>query len=125
MLGAALFPSGTISFWFRPHWVCMGKGTRTAFSCIYFVLGKSHFLPMPHIPDEGGSRHKAGWAAGATYQRGLRLGVLPCSRGGRVVHEQIEGRVDGVFVHAAGALRGLQAWKNHSWSEAPALGGWG
>ena len=125
MLGAALFPSGTISFWFRPHWVCMGKGTRTAFSCIYFVLGKSHFLPMPHIPDERGSRHKAGWAAGATYQRGLRLGVLPCSRGGRVVHEQIEGRVDGVFVHAAGALRGLQAWKNHSWSEAPALGGWG
>lgn len=53
-------------------------------------------------------------------QRGLRLGVLPCSRGGWVVHEQIEGGVDGVFVHAAGALRGLQAWKNHSWSDAPA-----
>lgn len=31
------------------------------------------------------------------------------------MHEQIEGGVDGVFVHAAGALRGLQAWKNHSW----------
>lgn len=70
---------------------------------------------MPHIRGQGRHRHKAGWAAGATYQRGLRLGVLPCSGGGWVVHEQIEGGVDGVFVHAAGALRGLQAWKNHSW----------
>lgn len=43
--------------------------------------------------------------------------MLPCSRGrGRwVVHEQIEGRVDSLFVHATGTLRGLQAWKNHSW----------
>lgn len=31
------------------------------------------------------------------------------------MHEQIEGRVDSLFVHAAGTLRGLQAWKNHSW----------
>lgn len=31
------------------------------------------------------------------------------------MHEQIEGRVDGLFVHATGTLRGLQAWKNHSW----------
>lgn len=116
---AALLTSGKFSFWFRSRWVWMGKETRTEF-CIHFVLGKSHFLPMPHIPDQEGSRHKAGWAAGATYQRGLRLGVLPCSRGGWVVHEQIEGGVDGVFVHAAGALRGLQAWKNHSRSEAPA-----
>lgn len=65
-----------------------------------------------------------GWAR-ATYQWGLRLGVLPCSRGGRVVHEQIEGGVDGVFVHAASALRGLQAWKNHSWVRhaSPGSGG--
>lgn len=53
--------------------------------------------------------------SGVTYQRGLRLGELPCSRGRWIVHEQIEGRVDGLFVHAAGTLRGLQAWKNHSW----------
>lgn len=70
---------------------------------------------MTHIPGQGSSRHKADWAAGATYQWGLRLGVLPCSGVGWVVHEQIEGGVDGVFVHAGGALRGLQAWKNHSW----------
>lgn len=31
------------------------------------------------------------------------------------MHEQIEGRVDSLFVHATGTLRGLQAWKNHSW----------
>jgi hypothetical protein len=31
------------------------------------------------------------------------------------MHEQIEGGVDCLFVHAAGALWGLQAWKNHSW----------
>lgn len=41
--------------------------------------------------------------------------MLPCSRGWWVVHEQIEGGVDSLFVHATGTLRGLQAWKNHSW----------
>lgn len=40
--------------------------------------------------------------------------MLPCSRGRWVGHEQIEGRVDSLFVHATGTLRGLQAWKNHS-----------
>lgn len=103
---AALLTSGKFSFRFRSRWVWMGKETRTEF-CIHFVLGKSHFLPMPHIPDQEGSRHKAGWAAGATYQRGLRLGVLPCSRGGRVVHEQIEGGVDGVFVYMPLAHSGV------------------
>lgn len=41
--------------------------------------------------------------------------MLPCSGGRWVGHEQIEGRVDSLFVHATGTLRGLQAWKNHSW----------
>lgn len=118
----SLLPSAKFS-WFRSHWVCMGKSTRTVL--IYLVLGRSHLLPMSHIPGQGGNKHKACPAAGATYQRGLRLGVLPCSRGGRVVHEQIEGGVDGVFVHAAGALRGLQAWKNHSWVRRARLGGSG
>lgn len=118
----SLLPSAKFSC-FRSHWVCMGKGTRTVL--IYLVLGRSHLLPMSHIPGQGGNRHKACPAAGATYQRGLRLGVLPCSRGGRVVHEQIEGGVDGVFVHAAGALRGLQAWKNHSWVRRAQVGGSG
>lgn len=53
--------------------------------------------------------------AGLVMQRGLRLRMLPRSRGRWVVHEQIEGRVDSLFVHATGTLRGLQAWKNHSW----------
>jgi len=56
-----------------------------------------------------------GWLTGLVVQRGLRLGVLPGSRGGRVVHEQIEGGVDRVFVHAAGALRGLQAVLQRLW----------
>lgn len=96
------------------------RETRTQLSYIYFVPGSgTSCLRLTYLIKEV-ARHKAGWVAGATYQRGLRLGVLPCSRGGWVVHEQIEGGVDGVFVHAAGALRGLQAWKNHSWSDAPA-----
>lgn len=96
------------------------RETRTQLSYICFVPGSgTSCLRLTYLIKEV-ARHKAGWVAGATYQRGLRLGVLPCSRGGWVVHEQIEGGVDGVFVHAAGALRGLQAWKNHSWSDAPA-----
>lgn len=117
-----LFPSAKFS-WFRSHWACMGKGTRNRV-LTYLALGKSHLLPMRHIPGQGGGRHRA-CRARATYQRGLRLGVLPCSRRGRVVHEQIEGGVDGVFVHAAGALRGLQAWKNHSWVRRARPGGSG
>lgn len=98
----------------------MGRKTSTGVSSILF---QAEVLPVPHLPGQGGCKHRAALTAGSTYQRGLRLGVLPCSRGGWVVHEQIEGGVDGLFVHAAGTLRGLQAWKNHSWVRHTSPGG--
>lgn len=102
------------SAWFRSYRAGTGKRDQDSVLKYLFCCKQKLLLaPASHI---WAKRWQApGWVVGATYQRGLRLGVLPGPRRGWVVHEQIEGGVDGVFVHAAGALRGLQAWKNHSW----------
>lgn len=86
--------------------VC-GGGRRQYLSCCRRKPLVAHASPTWSRRWQAQGRRVPG--AGATYQRRLRLGVLPCSRRGWVVHEQIEGGVDRVFVHAAGALRGLQA----------------
>lgn len=47
MPAAVLFPSGTISFRCRSHWVLYGERDKNVLPYLFPVLGKSH-LPMPH-----------------------------------------------------------------------------
>lgn len=82
MLAAVLFPSGTISFWFRSHWVCMGKRTRTAFSSIYFVLVKVTSCPcLTYLMKEVAGTRRDG-LLGPLTSGGCGWGCCPAPEGG-------------------------------------------